>query len=207
MRVPKPVISILAFLFLMPQAAFVGIAQTTAPTNRETPSKIIENGRQSSAVQSKHSETAGLVETPNTPAIDPTQRPDLEVEASPLNFKLSPDGTVASVLFDKESVEGMRTLMSQLEQNGTLGKVKGVVYAASGITPMLILTGEKQELLEKLNLLKQFLPDQDQAHIVVISASLRELADQDAYNIGLTLSPDIIGMTLGGTATAAFQTN
>ena len=208
MRVPKPLISILAFLLLMPQAAFVGIAQTTAPANRETPSKIIENSKQqTSAVQSKPSETAGLVETPNAPATNPTQHADLEVEASPLNFKLSPDGTIASVLFDKESVEGMRTLMSQLEQNGTLGKVKGVVYAASGITPMLILTGEKQELLEKLNLLKQFLPDQDQAHIVVISASLRELADQDAYNIGLTLSPDIIGMTLGGAATATFQTN
>ncbi len=126
-------------------------------------------------------------------------------EASPLNFKLSPDGTVATILFDRESVEAMRTVISQLEQNGTLGKVKGVVYSAAGITPMLILLGEKHELRQKLNILKQFIPDQNQAHIVVISASLRELSDQDAYNIGLTLSPDIIGVTLSGAAQATFN--
>ena len=120
---------------------------------------------------------------------------------------MSPDGTVATVLFDKESVDAMRTVISQLEQNGTLGKVKGVVYSAAGITPMLVLMGDKEELLQKLNILREFLPDQNQAHIVVISASLRELVDQDAYNIGLTLSPDIIGVQLSGTVQGNFSSS
>jgi hypothetical protein len=143
------------------------------------------------------------------PAVDPTIKPEtqeapLVPEASPLNFKMSPDGTVATVLFDKESIDAMRTVISQLEQNGTLGKVKGVVYSSAGITPMLVLMGDKEELLQKLKILREFIPDQNQAHIVVISASLRELVDQDAYNIGLTLSPDIIGVQLSGTVHGNF---
>lgn len=123
-----------------------------------------------------------------------------EVEASPLNFRLNTDGTVATMLFDRESVEAMRGLILQLEQNGYLGKVKGIVYSAAGFTPMLILLGEKEEVLQKIELLKQFLPDQSQAHMVVIAASLRELSDEDALNIGLTLSPDIMGVTVTSTA-------
>ncbi len=126
--------------------------------------------------------------------------PSLEPEANPLNFKLSPDGTIATMLFDRESAEAMRGLISQLEQNGNLGKVKGIVYSAAGFTPMLILLGQKEEVLRKVDLLKQFLPDQNQAHMVVIAASLRELSEDDAMNIGLTLSPDIIGATLSSSA-------
>ncbi len=126
--------------------------------------------------------------------------PSLEPEANPLNFKLSPDGTIATMLFDRESAEAMRGLIAQLEQNGNLGKVKGIVYSAAGFTPMLILLGQKEEVLRKVDLLKQFLPDQNQAHMVVIAASLRELSEDDAMNIGLTLSPDIIGATLSSSA-------
>jgi type II secretory pathway component GspD/PulD (secretin) len=126
--------------------------------------------------------------------------PSLEPEANPLNFKLSPDGTIATMLFDRESAEAMRGLIAQLEQNGNLGKVKGIVYSAAGFTPMLILLGQKEEVIRKVDLLKQFLPDQNQAHMVVIAASLRELSEDDAMNIGLTLSPDIIGATLSSSA-------
>ena len=126
--------------------------------------------------------------------------PFLEPEANPLNFKVSPDGTIATMLFDRESAEAMRGLISQLEQNGNLGKVKGIVYSSAGFTPMLILLGQKEEVLQKVDLLKQFLPDQNQAHMVVIAASLRELSEDDAMNIGLTLSPDIIGATLSSSA-------
>ena len=127
-------------------------------------------------------------------------------EASPNNFKMSTDGTVATILFDKDSIDAMKTVIAQMEQNGVLGKVKGVVYSSAGITPMLVLMGEKDELTQKLVILRQFIPDQSQAHMVVISASLRELQDEDAYYVGLTLSPDILGITLGGAgATATFQ--
>jgi type II secretory pathway component GspD/PulD (secretin) len=131
-------------------------------------------------------------------------KPVLEPEASPLNFKLSPDGTVATILFDRESIDAMRGLITQLEQNGYLGKVKGIVYSATGITPMLILLGEKEELHQKIELLKQFLPDQTQAHMVVISASLRELTEDDITNIGLTLTPDILGATVTTNAQMTF---
>ncbi len=131
-----------------------------------------------------------------------------QAEASPLNFKMSGDGTVATVLFDKESVDAMKTVISQLEQSGMLGKVKGFIYSSAGVTPMLILMGEKNELAQKLDILRQFIPDQSQAHMVVISASLRELQDSDAYYVGLTLSPDIIGIQFGGTgASATWSTN
>ncbi len=127
-------------------------------------------------------------------------------EASPIQFKLSTDGTVATILFDKDSIDAMKTVIAQLEQNGVLGKVKGIVYSAAGITPMLVLIGEKDELAQKLAIVRQFIPDQSQAHMVVISASLRELQDEDAYYVGLNLSPDILGITLGGTgASATFQ--
>jgi type II secretory pathway component GspD/PulD (secretin) len=119
---------------------------------------------------------------------------------------MSTDGTVATILFDKDSIEAMKTVIAQMEQNGVLGKVKGVVYSSAGITPMLVLMGEKEELTQKLAILRQFIPDQSQAHMVVISASLRELQDEDAYYVGLTLSPDILGIALGGAgATATFQ--
>lgn len=134
-------------------------------------------------------------------------QPVLEAEASPLNFKLSPDGTVATILFDRESIEAMRALIMQLEQNGHLGKVKGIVYSSTGITPMLILMGEKEELQQKVELLKQFLPDQTQAHMVVISASLRELTEEDAMNIGLTLMPDLLGATVSTTSRMNFQSS
>ncbi len=125
---------------------------------------------------------------------------------SPMNFKLSTDGTVATILFDKDSIDAMKTVIAQLEQNGVLGKVKGIIYSSAGITPMLVLMGEKDELAQKLEVLRQFIPDQSQAHMVVISASLRELQDEDAYYVGLTLSPDILGIMLSGAgATATFQ--
>lgn len=118
-------------------------------------------------------------------------------EASPIHFKMSIDGTVATILFDKDSIDAMKAVMIQLEQNGVLGKVKGIVYSSAGITPMLVLVGEKDELAQKLAIVRQFIPDQSQAHMVVISASLRELQDEDAYYVGLTLSPDILGIDLG----------
>ncbi len=121
-------------------------------------------------------------------------------EASPLNFRISPDGTVATILFDRESVEAMRDLISRLEQNGNLGNVKGIVYAAAGYTPMLILIGPKEELPRAVTILRQFIPDQNQAHMVVISASLRELEDEDAMAIGLSLTPDLIGATVSSSA-------
>jgi type II secretory pathway component GspD/PulD (secretin) len=135
------------------------------------------------------------------------QTAPLEAEASILDFKLSPDGTVATMLFDHESIEAMRNLVAQLEQYGYLGKVKGIVYSATGITPMLILIGEKDELLKKIELFKQFLPDQTQAHMVVISASLRELTEDDILNIGLTLTPDILGATVTSNAQMTFQSS
>lgn len=128
-------------------------------------------------------------------------------EASPINFKMSTDGTVATILFDKDSIDGMKTVITQLEQNGVLGKVKGVVYSSAGITPMLVLMGEKEELARKLAIVRQFIPDQSQAHMVVISASLRELQDEDAYYVGLTLSPDILGVDLGTSNVSATFTN
>ena len=131
--------------------------------------------------------------------------PPLVAEASPINFKISTDGTVATILFDKDSIDAMKTVIAQLEQNGILGKVKGVVYSSAGITPMLVLMGEKEELAQKLAILRQFIPDQSQAHMVVISASLRELQDEDAYYVGLTLSPDILGILLTGSTTGTFQ--
>ena len=139
----------------------------------------------------------------------PSQKTDTapQPEASPLNFKLSPDGTVATILFDRESVEAMRGLLSQLEQNGNLGKVKGMVYSAAGYTPMLILLGDKEEILQKIELLKHFLPDQSQAHMVVIAASLRELSEDDALNIGLTVTPDIMGATVNSNAGLLFQSS
>lgn len=130
--------------------------------------------------------------------------PSLEAEASPLNFRLSSDGTVATMLFDRESIDAMRGLITQLEQGGHLGKVKGIVYSATGITPMLVLLGEKEELLQKIELFKQFLPDQTQAHMTVISASLRELTEDDTMNIGLTLMPDLLGATVSTNAQMTF---
>lgn len=136
-----------------------------------------------------------------------TSEPPLKAEASPLDFKISPDGTVATILFDRESVQAMRDLISQLEQTGALGKVRGIVYSAGGFTPMLILMGEKEELHQKLLLLKRFIPDQNQAHMIVISASLRELSDDDAMNVGLTLGPDIIGATISSSAGMLLQSS
>jgi type II secretory pathway component GspD/PulD (secretin) len=140
-----------------------------------------------------------------TPGASPANN-QATAEASPIQFKLSTDGTVATILFDKDSIDAMKTVIAQLEQNGVLGKVKGIVYSSAGITPMLVLMGEKEELAQKLAIIRQFLPDQSQAHMVVISASLRELQDEDAYYVGLNLSPDILGITLGGSGvTGTFQ--
>ncbi len=72
---------------------------------------------------------------------------------------------------------------------------------------MLILMGEKEELHQKLLLLKRFIPDQNQAHMIVISASLRELSDDDAMNVGLTLGPDIIGATISSSAGMLLQSS
>ena len=126
----------------------------------------------------------GLVST-----IDRSPLP--EVDSS--NFTLGLDGTVATILLDRESVEGVRDLIDRLDQNGTLGNVKGIVFAPEGQAPMLILLGGKDEILKKVALIKRFLPDESEAHMVVIAASLRELSEDDAINIGLTLSPDIMG--------------
>lgn len=192
---------ILTVFFLLPPAAFECRAQTARPAS---PPGDIKNPVPPEP--SGDSGTTGTATTPGkagTTASTTTDPSELKPEASPLNFKLSTDGTVATILFDRESAEAMRNLISQLEQSGKLGKVKGIVYSAAGFTPMLILMGDKEELHEKLLLFKQFIPDQHQAHMVVIAASLRELSDDDAMNIGLTLSPDIIGATITSSAAMA----
>lgn len=180
MRKCSIVFSVLALLLLLSLTTIGANSQTTGSADpaaeAKTPDPVKETGNATTA---------------------PTE---LQPEASALDFKLSPDGTVATILFDRESVEAMRGLITQLQQNGSLGKVKGIVYSAAGFTPMLILMGEKEEILQKVNLLKRFLPDQNQAHMVVIAASLRELSDDDAMNIGLTLSPDIMGATITSSA-------
>jgi type II secretory pathway component GspD/PulD (secretin) len=114
-------------------------------------------------------------------------------ESGPLEYALSADGTTVTILLDRESVEAMRDLIVQLQQNDKLGKVKAIVYAPAAQAPMLILLGDKEEILQKLALLKQFLPDDTQAHMVVIAASLRELSEEDSLNIGLTLLSDLMG--------------
>jgi type II secretory pathway component GspD/PulD (secretin) len=196
------------------------LTQTTAPSNQPAkPAPALAPGNNPPAIPSQQTTAntreggpatpqpavnAAQVTIPSpagigAPAIGPAPvNPPIIAEASPTNFKLSTDGTVATILFDKDSIEAMKTVIAQMEQNGIMGKVKGIVYSSAGITPMLVLMGEKDELNQKLAILRQFIPDQSQAHMVVISASLRELQDQDAYYVGLTLSPDILGITLGG---------
>lgn len=225
MRTYGTVFFILTFFLLLPPAAFEGMAQTASPANpsagagASSPVTPPENkaatqqaqpagGLKTTPGNAKPAGNTGGAGTATTPvdtkttesskasgdtASDPSAPP---AEYNPLNFKLSRDGTVATILFDRESVEAMKLLITQLEQGGYMGKVKGIVYSAAGFTPMLILIGEKEELLRKIALFKEFMPDQSQAHMVVIAASLRELMDDDAMNIGLTLSPDIIGATI-----------
>lgn len=210
---------ILLIFAILPPMAFT---QTTAPAVQTAPSSApvqgtipavpanntpASSGGGAATVKQEASPAAAAPAGGTTPAQSP---PPVSVaptpEASPLNFKLSPDGTVATVLFDKESIDAMKAVIGQLEQNGVLGKVKGMVYSSAGVTPMLVLVGEKNELTQKLEILRQFIPDQSQAHMVVISASLRELQDEDAYYVGLTVSPDILGITLGGAGvTGTFQ--
>lgn len=180
MQAYRTVFFFLAAFLLISSAAVDGNAQTTWPA--QTPA----DAKTSESVKKTGEEATGSS--------------ILQPEASPLDFKLSPDGTVATILFDRESVEAMRNLITQLEQSGHLGKVKGIVYSAAGFTPMLILIGEKEEVFQKVALFKRFMPDQNQAHMVVIAASLRELSEDDARNIGITLSPDIIGATITSSA-------
>jgi type II secretory pathway component GspD/PulD (secretin) len=202
-------------------AGFLLISQTLCQAGPMMPPTVVPPGPPSAVgaaiTPSQPSGEAGTPPDPAGPSLrigsgEPadaaaTGTSELQPEASPLDFKLSPDGTVATILFDRESAEAMRNLVSQLEQTGALGKVRGIIYSAAGFTPMLILMGEKEELHQKLLLLKRFIPDQNQAHMVVISASLRELSDDDAMNIGLTLSPDIIGATISTSAGMLFQSS
>ncbi len=195
------ILIVLAVFFLLSPAAFEGSAQTAKPATPPVDTKIPVPPKPPG-----DSGTTGTATKPGDagkPENTATDQSEPKPEASPLNFKLSADGTVATILFDRESAEAMRNLITQLEQSGKLGGVKGIVYSAAGFTPMLILMGEKEELREKLLLFKQFIPDQHQAHMVVIAASLRELSDDDAMNIGLTLSPDIIGATITSSAAMA----
>lgn len=210
---------ILAGFLLISQA----LCQASAQAGPMMPPTIIplpqSSGTGAAAAPSQTSGEAGTTPDPARPSLSigsggeagtagtGTSEPPLRPEASPLDFRLSPDGTVATILFDRESAEAMRNLISQLEQTGALGKVRGIVYSAAGFTPMLILMGEKEELHQKLLLLKRFIPDQTQSHMIVISASLRELSDDDAMNIGLTLSPDIIGATISTSAGMLLQSS
>lgn len=138
--------------------------------------------------------------------------PQPESGPSEYNTTISADGTTVTILLDRESVDAMRDLIVQLQQTERLGKVKAIVYAAAAQAPMLILLGDKAEILEKLALFKQFLPDETQAHMVVIAASLRELSDEDSQNIGVTLLSDIMSgakasITAGVTAGTLLSPN
>jgi type II secretory pathway component GspD/PulD (secretin) len=196
-----------------PSAPASGKAQTPGNNPQAAPSQQPAAGTREgapAALQPAGNAAQGTAPSPAAGGVPATGQapanPPPVAEASPINFRLSADGSVATILFDKDSIDAMKTVIAQLEQNGVLGKVKGVVYSSAGITPMLVLMGEKDELTQKLAILRQFIPDQSQAHMVVISASLRELQDEDAYYVGLTLSPDILGITLGGTGvTSTFQ--
>ncbi|MBP1748900.1 MAG: type and secretion system protein [Deltaproteobacteria bacterium] len=213
MRIPKRIVSFLVIFLLLSHISFTGRAQTVPSANQNLPPDKKADNKQNDTIKPNISPKENLSDTPTAPPPDQSKPPELKAEAtlpvpeaSPLNCKISPDGSTATILFDKESVDAMRTLISQLEQNGTLGKVKGLIYSAAGITPILVLMGEKDELAQKLEILRQFLPDQSQAHMVVISASLRELQEADAYYVGLTLSPDIIGVQISGLTTGIFST-
>jgi len=223
------IVFFILFLFLLlPSAAFEGRTQTVAPakapagstaSSAANPQEQPPGDVKTTPGTAKPAGNTGAVATATTPVdaktVDPSKAPgdmatdpsDLASAYDPLKFKISQDGTVATILFDRESVEAMRSLITQLEQAGHMGKVKGIVYSAAGFTPMLILLGEQEELLRKVALFKKFMPDQSQAHMVVIGASLRELMDDDATNIGLTLSPDIMGATITTTAALIKQSS
>jgi len=121
---------------------------------------------------------------------------------SAVHYSLSLDGTTATILLDRENAEAVRELVNQLTQNGNLGNVKAMVYLPQGQVPILILTGKQGEVKEKLDFIRHLLPDGKQKHLVVISAALRELTEEDALSIGLNLSPDLLGLTTTGTTAA-----
>lgn len=121
---------------------------------------------------------------------------------SPIHYTISDDGTSATILLDKDSADAVKDLVNQLTQTGNLGSVKAVVYAPQGQVPVLILTGTKSDVENRLVFIRQFLPDLRRKHLVVISAALRELSEDDALNIGLTVTPDLTGMTTTGSQAA-----
>lgn len=110
-------------------------------------------------------------------------------------FEMDASGTMVIVPLDVNVVAAAKEFVQQM-QASSVARVSAMVYAPPGIAPKLVMSGSQSDLQQVLELYQKLVPQRANRHLVVISATLRELTDADRLNVGVNPVP-----VVGGTAT------
>ena len=104
--------------------------------------------------------------------------------------KTSQDGNMALIPIDPDNVAAIKELLPQL-QNQIHG-ASIAVYTPVGLLPQLVISGDAATVSRATNLIQEMFLPTGPKHMVVISASLRQLSDSDNRQLGLNLMPSSI---------------
>ena len=110
-----------------------------------------------------------------------------------LSYRVNAERTMIAILLDAGAVAGAKDIIDQLQRNRNAPNVTLIVSTVSGSAPELLIIGDNEYDVEKAFQIfrMMFAETAKQKHLVVISASLKELTDRDLRSIGINLVPTI----------------
>ena len=110
-----------------------------------------------------------------------------------VSYRVNAERTMIAIPLDASAATGAKDIIDQLQRSRNLPSVTLFVSTVSGAAPELIIAGDNEYDVEKVFQMfrMMFAETAKQKHLVVISASLKELTDRDLRSIGINLVPTV----------------
>jgi type II secretory pathway component GspD/PulD (secretin) len=144
----------------------------------------------------------------DSPAVSqaPSDAPAIGQTPSDLmTSKLSRDGRVSVIPIDPDNLEAAKDLLQKMQ--GRFHDIAAEIYTPVGLLPRVVILGEPPKVQQMSAVMKEMFLQTGTKHMVIISATLHEITDSDALNLGLNLIPSSISYGASFDVTRDFLTN
>jgi len=163
----------------------------------------------SMAVGQTPSFSTPIGQTPSdTPTVSQTSSDTPAIGKTPSDLmasKLSRDGRVAVIPIDPDNLEAAKDLLQKMQ--GRFHDIAAEIYTPVGLLPRVVILGESPKVQQMSSVMKEMFLQTGTKHMVIISATLHEITDSDALNLGLNLIPTSISYGATFDVTRDYLTN
>lgn len=104
--------------------------------------------------------------------------------------RISRDGRIALIPIDPDNIEPVKELLSRLQ--GRWHDIAVEIYTPIGLLPCVVILGEPQRVKSSTEIIQEMFLRTGTKHMVIISATLRQLTESDVLSLGLNVIPSSI---------------